>query len=182
MNIPANQVSAPSTRLQSLDALRGFDMMWIIGGDAVGSALAKLQGGDTVEFFARQMEHSTWEGFSFYDLIFPLFVFMVGVAIPLSLDRLVARDGRNAAVRRVVIRGVLMYLLGVLYYGGIAEGVQGIRLLGVLQRLGICYVAASMLHLFVRPRTIAAVTVTPPARAGVPIWVRASALGSYSNA
>ena len=150
---------APAQRLTSLDALRGFDMMWIIGGDAIGSALAGLKGGVVVHFLAREMEHAEWDGFFFYDLIFPLFVFMVGIAIPLSLDRMVARNGRPTAVRRVVIRGMLMFLLGILYYGGISEGFERIRLLGVLQRLGICYVAASLLHLYVRPRTIAGVAV-----------------------
>jgi len=159
MDIVSDKPASPPQRLVSLDALRGFDMLWIIGGDAVGTALAGLKGGPVVHFLAVQMEHATWAGFHFYDLIFPLFVFMVGVAIPLSLDRLVARKGASTALQRVLIRGLLMYGLGVLYYGGIAEGIERLRLLGVLQRLGICYVVTSLLHLYVKPRMIACIFV-----------------------
>src|SRR2546428_12771699 len=83
----------PAPRLVSLDALRGFDMLWIVGADAVGGALEHFRGGVVTQVLARQFGHSEWAGFTFYDLIFPLFVFMVGVAVPLSLDRLVGRDG-----------------------------------------------------------------------------------------
>lgn len=84
----------PAPRLLSLDALRGFDMLWIIGADALGGALANFHGGAPAHFLAGQLDHVSWAGFHFYDLIFPLFVFMVGAAIPLSLDKLVATDGR----------------------------------------------------------------------------------------
>ena len=149
--------SAP--RLVSLDALRGFDMLWIVGADAIGGALAGLKGGPVLQFFASQMNHAEWVGFHFYDLIFPLFVFMVGVAIPLSLDRLVIRADRTAAVRRVLLRGVLMYGLGLLYYGGMADGFAHIRLMGVLQRLAICYVGTSVLYLYFKPRALVVVWV-----------------------
>jgi predicted acyltransferase len=148
-----------SPRLESLDALRGFDMLWIVGADAIGGALAGLKGGIVVHVLAEQMEHRPWEGFHFYDLIFPLFMFMVGVAIPFSLDRLVEREGKPAALRRVLRRFVLLYLLGLLYYGGFSEGYERIRLLGVLQRLAIGYTGASLLYLYFRPRTIAMVCI-----------------------
>jgi len=154
MTSPA--VSSPPARLESLDALRGFDMLWIVGADALGGAFAGLKGGVVAHFLATQLDHVEWEGFRFYDLIFPLFVFMVGVAIPFSLDRLVAKEGRAAAVRRVLRRGLLMYVIGLLYYGGMAEGFAHIRLMGVLQRLAICYVGASLLYLYLKPRTLAA--------------------------
>jgi predicted acyltransferase len=146
-------------RLVSLDALRGFDMIWIIGADAVGSALSRFQGGPVVRFFATQMEHTDWDGFHFYDLIFPLFVFMVGMAVTLSLDRIVEKEGRGAALRRIFKRGVLLYVLGLLYYGGIAEGFAHVRWLGVLQRLAICYVATSLLYLCLKPRALVVVFV-----------------------
>lgn len=158
---PATLVSPPPApaRLVSLDALRGFDMVWIIGADAVGSALSKFQGGPVGRFFATQMQHTDWDGFHFYDLIFPLFVFMVGMAVTLSLDRLVEREGRAAALRRIFKRGVLLYVLGLLFYGGVAEGFAHVRLLGVLQRLAICYVAASLLYLYLKPRALVGVFV-----------------------
>jgi predicted acyltransferase len=146
-------------RLESLDALRGFTMFWIVGADALAGAFRGLDGGVVAAFLGRQLGHADWVGFTFYDLIFPLFLLMVGAAVPLSLDGIVGREGRAVAVRRVLRRGLLMYALGVLYYGGIAHGWDQIRWVGVLQRLAVCYVAAGLLHLWLKPRTIAAVGV-----------------------
>jgi predicted acyltransferase len=153
---PANPVPP---RLESLDALRGFTMFWIVGADHLAAAFRGLDGGAVSRFLGYQLGHADWAGFTFYDLIFPLFLFMVGVSVPLSLDRIVACEGRTAAWRRVFWRGALMYALGVLYYGGIAQGWDQVRWVGVLQRLAVVYVAAGLLHLSCRPRTIAAVAV-----------------------
>ncbi len=148
---------APSQRLVSLDALRGFDMMWIMGADALGGAFAHLNGGAPARFAARELDHVPWEGVHFYDLIFPLFVFMVGVAIPYSLDRIVADSGRRGALARVARRTVLLYLLGLFYYGGFATALDQVRLLGVLQRMALCYCGASVLYLWLKPRHLALV-------------------------
>src|SRR3989440_9860210 len=87
----------PAERLRSLDALRGFDMFWIIGGDALGRALGKWYYGTPHNWVADQLEHVDWEGFRFYDLIFPLFLFLVGAVIPFSLASLRRRRGSYAA-------------------------------------------------------------------------------------
>jgi predicted acyltransferase len=149
----------PAPRLLSLDALRGFDMLWIVGADAIGSALSHLQAGAPGRFLAAQLDHVPWQGFHFYDLIFPLFVFMTGVAVPLSLDRMVAAGGNGAAIRRVLRRTLLLYLLGLFYYGGLATPLRELRLLGVLQRLALCYGAAGLLYLHVRPRGLVALVI-----------------------
>ena len=73
-----NNTAKQSTRVLSVDVLRGFDMFWIIGGEAVFRVLFKMLGGPFQEYLAPEMYHSKWEGFTFYDLIFPLFVFIVG--------------------------------------------------------------------------------------------------------
>jgi len=154
--------SAPavaSPRLLSLDALRGFDMMWIVGADAFGAALGRLFGGTSGNFFAHQLDHVDWAGFHFYDLIFPLFVFMVGAAVPLSLDKTVAAEGRGAALGRVLRRTALLYVVGLFYYGGFSTPIHEFRLLGVLQRLALCYGAASLLYLYLRPRGLVATIV-----------------------
>ena len=147
-------------RLASLDALRGFTMFWIVGADYLAAAFRGLDGGAVSQFLGHQLGHADWAGFTFYDLVFPLFLFVLGAAVPLSLDRIVAREGKSAALRRVLKRGALMYLLGVLYYGGLAQGWDQVRWVGVLQRLAAGYVSASLLYLYCRPRTIAAVAVT----------------------
>jgi hypothetical protein len=135
-------------------------MIWIVGADALADAFRGLDGGAVSAWLGVQLGHAAWEGLTFYDLIFPLFLFIVGVAVPLSLDRIVEREGRSAALRRVLVRGLVMYTLGVLYYGGISHGWDQIRWVGVLQRLAAGYVVAALLHLWCRPRTIVAVGVT----------------------
>jgi predicted acyltransferase len=146
-----------SQRLMSLDALRGFDMFWIVGADALGEALANFKGGPITKLAAEQLEHAPWEGFHFYDLIFPLFVFMIGVAITFSLGRLIATEGRTAALKRVLRRAVPLYVLGLFYYGGLNGHIDHIRLLGVLQRLALCYLFAGILFIYLRPRGLMAV-------------------------
>ncbi|MFO1447035.1 MAG: DUF5009 domain-containing protein [Opitutaceae bacterium] len=157
---PDSAPTPTSPRLVSVDALRGFTMVWIVGADALAEAFRGLNGGAVSAWLGVQLGHTAWEGLTFYDLIFPLFLFIVGVAVPLSLDRIVEREGRSVALRRVLVRGLVMYTLGVLYYGGLSHGWDQIRWVGVLQRLAAGYVAAGLLHLWFRPRTIVAVGVT----------------------
>ncbi len=170
--IPASTTSdlssnvAPPKRLMSLDALRGFDMFIIAGGEMIVETLHKLleqspesplkQGLEAVK---TQLTHVQWEGFRFYDLIFPLFVFMTGVSLVYSLSRIQTEGGRGAAMRRLLMRGLLMYLLGLWYYGGVADGWDRIRLLGVLQRIAIAYTVGGVLFLSLRPRGLALVCV-----------------------
>ncbi len=79
----------------SLDALRGFDMFWIIGGTGLVLSLAHVLGFDEyVPWLRNQFTHPTWNGFTFYDLIFPLFVFLVGVAMPFSFSKHVDTRGK----------------------------------------------------------------------------------------
>src|SRR5262245_14168631 len=80
-----------SERLRSIDALRGFDMFWISGGDHFFHALAIATAWTWAIVFSRQLSHSDWAGFTFYDLIQPLFLFITGITLPLSVGRRLAR-------------------------------------------------------------------------------------------
>ena len=137
-----------SRRVVSVDALRGFNFVWILGGDGAIWALAEMlhdKGpvrGALGDFLGTQLHHAPWEGFTFYDFVFPLFIFITGVAIVLSLSRLVEREGREKAHWRVLRRALLLYGLGLIYYGGMKHGWQDIRFLGILQRIAICYMFA----------------------------------------
>lgn len=134
-------------------------MFWITGADAIGTAFAKLVNVAPAAFVAEQLDHVAWAGFHFYDLIFPMFVFMVGVAIPLSLDKTVASAGKPAALARVARRTLLLYVLGLFYYGGLSTPISGIRWVGVLQRIAICYGATSLLYLSLRLRALLAIFI-----------------------
>lgn len=140
-------------RVVSVDALRGFNIFWILGADGVIWSLDQMlrdKGpvlGAIGSFLGTQMTHVEWEGFRFYDFIFPLFIFVSGVAIALSLPRLVEREGKAEAHVRVLRRALLLYGLGLIYYGGICHHWTDIRFLGVLQRISLCYLFASLLFL-----------------------------------
>ncbi|MFM7751863.1 MAG: heparan-alpha-glucosaminide N-acetyltransferase domain-containing protein, partial [Opitutaceae bacterium] len=105
--------TAPSGRLMSLDALRGFDMFWILGADALVHALSEVNGSAVARFFAGQLTHKDWAGFAFYDLIFPLFIFISGVSLTYSLSRQIAEHGRGVTARHVVTRGLILFLIGI---------------------------------------------------------------------
>ncbi|MEX2044368.1 MAG: heparan-alpha-glucosaminide N-acetyltransferase domain-containing protein [Opitutus sp.] len=148
--------AGPSARLASLDALRGFDMFWILGADELIHALAAWWDIRPLRFLAEQLDHKAWAGFAFYDLIFPLFIFIVGVSSVYSLSRLIEHKGRGEAVKRVLIRGLFLFLLGIFYNGGLMNRWPDVRLLGVLQRIALAYTAAGLLFCFLKPRALAA--------------------------
>ena len=144
---------APARRIASVDALRGFSIFWLIGGDGAIWALADMSSGKGPvvsgigRFLGLQFHHVAWEGFHFYDFIFPLFIFVTGVAIVFSLSRLAEREGLWQAHVRVLRRSLLLYGLGLIYYGGISHHWADIRYVGVLQRIALCYLFASLFFL-----------------------------------
>ena len=140
----------PSERLVSLDALRGFDMFWIVGGEGLAQSLARLWPIAPMTLAAGQLEHKKWDGFAAYDLIFPTFVFVVGASLVFSITKLIQTRGRGAAIRRVVVRSVVLYVLGLLYYGGISHGLDHLRLMGVLQRIALAYLFSGLLFCLLR--------------------------------
>jgi predicted acyltransferase len=150
--------SAPG-RLMSLDALRGFDMFWILGGESLAYALHKLGDNPVTRLFALELEHVDWAGFHFYDLIFPLFVFIVGVSTVFSLGRTIAQHGRTEALQRVFRRALLLYVIGIFYSGGFTNPWPDIRLLGVLNRIALCYFFTGLLYCYCHssPRAIAGI-------------------------
>jgi len=145
--------------LVSLDALRGFDMFWILGADSLVVALGALSQSAPVRVVADQLEHKEWVGFAFYDLIFPLFVFIVGVSLVFSLTQLLARETRGTAVRRILRRAGLLFLLGIFYNGGLTHPWPDVRIAGVLQRIALAYAATALLFCFCKPRQLVVIAV-----------------------
>jgi len=148
MNTAASDNS--SSRLVSLDALRGFDMFWILGGDSLAYALGKISDAPWARVLSEQLDHVAWEGFHFYDLVFPLFVFLMGVSTVFSLGKH-QESSRQAAYGRLLRRSLMLYALGLFYYGGksIGDGPEMFRYVGVLQRIAICYLftGLAVMHL-----------------------------------
>ncbi|MCZ7660330.1 MAG: hypothetical protein M5U07_21965 [Xanthobacteraceae bacterium] len=158
-------LQARTYRIVSIDALRGFNIFWILGADGAILALAAMTRGkgsvlDAIgALLETQMTHVAWEGFRFYDFIFPLFIFVTGVSIVLSMTRMVAREGKARAHGRVLRRFLLLYVMGLIYYGGVSQHWPDIRLLGVLQRIALCYLFAGLLFLNLDRRGLVAALV-----------------------
>ena len=144
-------------RLMSLDALRGFDMFWIIGAGSSIDGLNKATATGITSVLADQLDHVDWEGFHFYDLIFPLFVFIVGVSLVFSLTRTIEESGRGEALKRVFRRSALLFILALIYSEGMNHRWPDIRLLGVLNRIALCYFFAGLIFCFVRVRGMIAI-------------------------
>lgn len=143
----------------SLDALRGFDMFWILGADSFVAALHQFSKNPVADVVATQMDHVEWQGFHFYDLIFPLFVFIMGVSTVFSLEKIIAREGKSAAVKRVLVRGLLLFLIALFYSGGFTNPWPDMRLMGVLNRIALCYTFGGLLFIYCNTRVMIAAAV-----------------------
>jgi predicted acyltransferase len=140
------------SRLLSLDTLRGFDMFWIIGGEELVHVLSKLYPNSFWSVFSKQLEHPYWNGFTFYDLIFPLFIFLAGVSTPFSIGKaLNAGKSKKEILLKVLKRGLILILLGIVYNNGLQiRPIDDIRFMSVLGRIGIAYVFANITFLYVK--------------------------------
>jgi predicted acyltransferase len=137
-------------RLLSLDTLRGMDMLMISG---AGSFIFLLHGKTRfswVNTLAMQFEHPAWNGFTFYDFIFPLFLFIAGTSIPLSIHHSLANGmTRGQIYRKALVRMTVLIVLGIfdkntpITFFDWSE----IRFAGVLQRIGIAGFASTWIYL-----------------------------------
>lgn len=142
----ATESGVPGGRLVSLDALRGFDMFWIIGGGTVFVRLFELFDNPVTRVLKNQLEHAYWHGFHFEDLIFPLFLFIVGASMPFSISKRLERgDSRGGLYRHIVTRTLVLYFLGLVYYGFLNFDFANQRYVGVLPRIAMCYFLAAMI-------------------------------------
>ena len=140
--------SGTEGRLDSLDALRGFDMGWIVGGRELVVAAAALTGWGWLEAAARQLHHAEWHGFTAWDLVFPLFLFLAGASFALSLGKRRARgEGDRRIARHVLFRGLLLVALGVLYNVGPILAFGDLRYASVLGRIGLAWMFAALIAL-----------------------------------
>lgn len=142
---------AKPPRLLSLDALRGFDMLWIIGAETIVHQLARWLKVPWLLGWAQQLQHVPWQGLRAYDLIFPLFMFLSGIAIPFSFDGRLARgDSKRRMAGKIATRVAVLVLLGMLYNGLLAAKPEVPRLASVLGQIGIAWGIAAALHLVVQ--------------------------------
>lgn len=111
-----------SDRIAAIDALRGFDMFWIIGGNKVLAAFILLFLNPLPRWLSSQFEHARWNGFSAWDLIMPLFLFIVGVSLPFSLGgRRERGDKRWRIYAKVIRRTAVLFVLGMIAQGHLLD-------------------------------------------------------------
>jgi predicted acyltransferase len=139
-------------RLQSLDALRGFDMFWIMGGKNIFVGLATLTGWPVFKWWAGQLTHAPWHGFTFYDMIFPLFLFIAGISFPFSLAK---RRALNEPVRSVyfhlIRRAVILVFLGILYNNAVKFDFTNLSYRSVLGIIGLAWMSGAIIFMNTRP-------------------------------
>ena len=164
MDLPEDRPAPESQeRLVSLDALRGFDMFWIIGGGWILGGLAR--GLDSMWFDEVVMPHTKhvpWEGFVAWDLIMPLFLFMVGTAMPFSFAKRLSRGQSRARLYlHIVFRVIILWILGMIAQGRLLEyDLSKLRLYSnTLQAIAAGYLIASILLLNLKVRGQAIATV-----------------------
>lgn len=136
-------------RLDSLDALRGFDMFFIIGGSVLIKAVAKLFPSEFSTFISTQMGHVPWHGFTFYDMIFPLFLFIAGVSFPFSMEKSRANGVTTPQlIRKIFFRALKLFLLGLVINKALNLDVENTRYASVLGRIGIAWMAGAVIYTY----------------------------------
>ncbi len=142
-----------SARLESLDALRGFDMLFITGLTYLISSICHLfPGGDTF-WLEAQMHHASWDGFTLYDTIFPLFIFIAGVSFPYSYAKQLGIGRTKGQIyTKVIIRAGILVILGMVYNGFLQFDPDSHRFFSVLGRIGVSGMLASVIYMNVKTR------------------------------
>jgi predicted acyltransferase len=178
-----NNIKKPPARLLSLDALRGFDMFWIISGEGIFHGLANVvltkhalyrnptdwqiaATGDlnfwerTAVGISNQLHHTVWNGFTFYDMIFPLFIFIAGISMPFSYGKQMENAGANMAIAKKKIYGSLIKrTLLLIFLGMVVNGLfkwqayENTRMASVLGRIAVSCFFAALIFLNCRLRT-----------------------------
>ncbi len=155
-----NTHSIPSNRLASLDILRGFDLFMLVFFQPVFVAFARhWKDVPVFSFLLHQFEHVKWEGFSAWDLVMPLFLFMVGAAMPFSFEKYRTNPDKRAIYKKITKRFVILFILGAVVQGDLLSlDPMQIRIYtNTLQAIAVGYVisAVLLLHLSRKGRVAA---------------------------
>ncbi len=134
-----------STRLVSLDAMRGFTMFWIVGGASLVETLGYFGHFRITDFLISQVDHSPWEGLRFYDCIWPGFMLMVGVSIPFSYAKRSLTQSYPRMLGHAIRRFVILFLLGSLRESVSLGSPRLIELSSALQPIAVAYLVSFLL-------------------------------------
>ena len=141
---PERRIPVPAApeRLGSLDAFRGFVMLWIIGGEGLMAGLASLGHNRVIEAVVYEVNHSPWQGLRFYDCIWPSFMLMVGVSVPLSIAKRSLTQTYQQQLAHAAKRALVLFLLGSVRESVLLGSPYLIELSSALQPIAIAYFVA----------------------------------------
>ncbi len=142
-------------RIRSIDILRGFDMLMIVLADQFFSKLDKGVGSDLTRALAQQFSHPEWLGFRFYDIIMPLFLFVVGAVIPFSISKYIENsDNRKSLYLKLLKRFFLLFLLGWIVQGNLLDfDLSTFQIFSnTLQAIAVGYVFTTIAYLYLKPK------------------------------
>ena len=138
-------LSASPGRLGSLDAFRGFVMLWIIGGEGLMAGLAALGHNRVIDAFVYELNHTPWQGLRFYDCIWPSFMLMVGVSVPFSFAERSLTQTYHQQLVHAAKRAIVLFLLGSLRESVLVGSPYLIEMSSALQPIAIAYFAAVLI-------------------------------------
>ena len=144
-----NNVS--SERILSVDALRGFDMFWIIGGREIFRSLDKVFNNSYTQFIKDELKHAEWLGFTFYDIIMPLFLFLVGISMVYSYRKRLSKEPSKSKLwKHIIIRFAWLWVLGMVVQGNLLSyDINELKLYSnTLQAIAAGYLIASVIILY----------------------------------
>lgn len=144
-----------SQRLESLDILRGFDLFMLVGLEMAMHHLSVAIDTPAFHSFMWCFTHVDWEGFSTWDLVMPLFMFMSGITIPFALSRYKDAQDKSLIYKRIFKRVVLLWIFGMMCQGNLL-GLNPERIYlysNTLQSIAMGYLISSLLFLHTRIRT-----------------------------
>ncbi|MEI7828754.1 MAG: hypothetical protein WCI31_03235 [Prolixibacteraceae bacterium] len=146
-----NPTNLSNERVISVDALRGFDMFWIMGGDMMFQGLDNVFHNKITAFLKLQTDHVEWLGFHFYDIIMPLFLFLVGISLVFSTRKRISKGASDKSLwMHTFKRVIILWILGMAVQGNLLTyDINQIRLYSnTLQAIASGYLVATILVLY----------------------------------
>lgn len=136
-------------RLLSVDALRGFDMLWITGGATIFITLNDAVHSHLTETLAANMEHVPWQGFHFLDIVMPLFLFVTGVSMPLAFKKRLQKPQGSTLAGHILKRVAILWILGMIAQGNLLtyDWSKIAFFSNTLQAIAVGYLVSSLLIL-----------------------------------
>lgn len=148
-------------RLLSLDALRGFDMLFIMGlAGWIVSLCGLFPSSGAMQWLSGQMEHVKWDGLTHHDTIFPLFLFIAGISFPFSIAKQREKGKTEKQILvKVIKRGIVLVLLGIVYNGFFKLDFANLRCASVLGRIGLAWMFSALLFMKFKPKALVVIAV-----------------------